>query len=31
MSVNVQNAFTIHPNALGMGNDARQILAVLNG
>jgi lysophospholipase L1-like esterase len=29
--VNVQNAFPIHPNALGMRNDARQILAVLNG
>jgi lysophospholipase L1-like esterase len=29
--VNVQNAFPIHPNALGMRNDARQILAALNG
>lgn len=29
--VDVQNAFTIHPNALGMRNDARQILAVLKG
>jgi lysophospholipase L1-like esterase len=28
--VDVQNAFTIHPNALGMRNDARQILAVVN-
>lgn len=29
--VDVQNAFTIHPNALGMRNDARQISAVLKG
>jgi len=29
--VNVQNAFPIHPNALGMRNDTRQILAALNG
>jgi len=29
--VDVQNAFTIHPNALGMLGDARQILAVLKG
>lgn len=29
--VDVQNAFTVHPNALGMRNDARQILAVLKG
>lgn len=29
--VDVQNAFTIHPNALGMLSDARQILAVLKG
>ena len=29
--VDVQNAFTIHPSALGMRNDARQILAVLKG
>ncbi len=28
--VNVRNAFPIHPNALGMRNDARQILAALN-
>jgi lysophospholipase L1-like esterase len=28
--VNVQNAFPIHPNALGMRNDARQILVALN-
>jgi lysophospholipase L1-like esterase len=28
--VNIQNGFPIHPNALGMSNDARQILAVLN-
>jgi hypothetical protein len=29
--VNVQNAFTVHPNALGRRNDERQILAVLKG
>jgi lysophospholipase L1-like esterase len=29
--VDVQNAFTIHPNALGMRNDARRILALLKG
>jgi GDSL-like Lipase/Acylhydrolase family len=29
--VDAQNAFTIHPNALGMLGDARQILAVLKG
>jgi lysophospholipase L1-like esterase len=28
--VDVQNAIPIHPNALGMQNDARQILAALN-
>ncbi len=30
-AVDVQNAFTIHPNALGMLGVSRQILAVLKG